>query len=111
MVCNQESAVGRLTESGKVTMEDAAAYTCLAEKLLGLPVLYIEYSGIYGDMDLVRRVSQTRKKIQLFYGGGIENIEQLDEVASYVDTVILGNVFYEDSDAAILLVESFKRQG
>lgn len=111
LVCNQQSAVGRLTESSKITKEDAVAYTNLAEELLGLQVLYIEYSGIYGDIDLIRRVSQTRKKIQLFYGGGIRNIDQLDEVALYVDTVILGNVFYEDPDAAMLMVESYKRQG
>ncbi len=110
LVCNQQSAVGRLTDSSKITKEDAVAYTHLAEELLGLPVLYIEYSGVYGDIDLIRQVSQTRKKTQLFYGGGIKSIAQLNEVALYVDTVILGNVFYENPDSALLIVESFKRQ-
>ncbi|MFZ5647547.1 MAG: heptaprenylglyceryl phosphate synthase [Bacillota bacterium] len=96
LVCNGDSAVGRLTGAGEVTEEDAAAYAVLAEEIYRLPLLYVEYSGKFGDLDLVRAVSKSRKKIHLFYGGGIKTPEQIQLLASLVDTVVIGNMFYDN---------------
>ena len=100
LVCNQNSAVGRLTEVDKISIKDAEAYTVLAEELLGLPLLYIEYSGVFGDIDLVESISRARKNIHLFYGGGITSPQLFKTVAPLVDTVVVGNVFYEDPQGA-----------
>lgn len=110
LVCNEDSAVGRLTGAGEISPGDAAAYTVLAEEIYRIPVLYIEYSGRFGDMELVRAVSGARKKIHLVYGGGVKTPEQLLRVAPLVDTVVAGNIFYEDPAAARGLLSTF-RQG
>ncbi|WP_031513712.1 heptaprenylglyceryl phosphate synthase [Desulfofalx alkaliphila] len=100
LVCNQKSAVGRLTGTGKVNSEDAAAYAVLAENIYRLPVLYIEYSGSFGDLELIKKVAGVTKKIHLIYGGGIKSPEQLQAVYPLVDTVVLGNIFYENAAQA-----------
>lgn len=107
LVCNQDSAVGRLTEAKQVSADDAVAYTILAQELLRLPILYIEYSGTFGDIDLIKNVSRVNKSMHLFYGGGIKNPAQLEQVAPLVDTVVVGNIFYEDPDSALAAVDSF----
>lgn len=108
LVCNGDSAVGRLTGSGEISPVDAAAYTVLAEEIYRIPLLYIEYSGRFGDMELVRAVSGARKKIHLVYGGGVKTPEQFRRVAPLVDTVVAGNIFYEDPAAALKLLRSFR---
>ncbi len=111
LVCNPDSAVGRLTGAAVPSVEDAVAYTVLAEEIFRLPLLYIEYSGAFGDPDLVRAVSGARKRIHLVYGGGIKTSSQLNTVAQLVDTVVVGNVFYDSPEQAGNLVKSFKRKG
>lgn len=111
LVCNAGSAVGRLTGAADPSVDDAVAYAVLAEEIFRLPLLYIEYSGAFGDPDLVRAVAGARKKIHLVYGGGIKTPAQLDIMASLADTVVVGNVFYENPAQAGELVNSFKRKG
>lgn len=108
LVCNGDSAVGRLTGAGEVGAVEAAAYTVLAEEVYRLPLLYIEYSGRFGDLDLVRAVSGARKKIHLVYGGGIKTSRQLQLVAPLVDTVVIGNIFYEDPSGIPSLLAGIK---
>lgn len=107
LVCNTDSAVGRLTGAVGITVEDAVAYTVLAEEIYHLPLLYIEYSGVFGDTELVGAVSRVRKNIHLVYGGGIKTPGQLWKVASLVDTVVIGNILYEDPRQARVVIESF----
>lgn len=47
----------------------------LADKLLRLPIFYLEYSGTYGDVELVKNVKAELKQAKLYYGGGISNAE------------------------------------
>lgn len=108
LVCNRDSAVGRLTGAGHVAAGDAAAYTALAEEIYRIPLLYIEYSGVFGDLELIREASGARKDIRLFYGGGIKTPEQLGAVAPLVDTVVIGNIIYEDPLQALEVVRSFR---
>lgn len=106
LVCNRDSAVGRLTCAEQLTVEDAAAYTVLAEEIFRIPLLYIEYSGVFGDLELVRAVSGAKKNIHLFYGGGIKTPEHLEAVAPLVDTVVIGNIIYENPEQALEVVKS-----
>lgn len=106
LVCNIDSAVGRLTRAGRLTAEDAAAYTVLAEEIFRFPLLYIEYSGLFGDLELVRAVSGAKKNIHLFYGGGIRTPEHLKAVAPLVDTAVVGNIIYENPKQALKVVRS-----
>jgi len=95
LVCNPRSAVGRKTGAGNVNIIDAAAYVTLAEKVFNLPVFYIEYSGRYGDVNLVKAVAGARENIHLFYGGGIDSLQHAKTMLEYVDTIIVGNLMYQ----------------
>lgn len=109
LVCNPDSAVGRLTGAGRVSVEDAVAYTHLAQSIFGLPVLYIEYSGVFGDMELVRAVARAKKNIHLVYGGGIKTPGQLLSAASLADTVVMGNIIYDDPGQAAEMIKYIKK--
>src|SRR5699024_2198427 len=63
------------TNCTKPTVEDALAYAYMAEKFFNLPSFYIEYSGQYGDIDLVKQASEVLNETLLFYGGGITTLE------------------------------------
>lgn len=107
VVLNQASAVAGLTQSrADLTLQDVVAYARLADKLLGLPVFYLEYSGTYGDPALVKEVKGVLENSCLFYGGGICTGEQAREMASLADTIVVGNIIYEDLPRALETVNA-----
>lgn len=111
LVCNPDSAAGRLTGAGRVSVEDAVAYTHLAQSIFRLPVLYIEYSGVFGDMELLEAVARAKRNIHLVYGGGIKTPGQLLSAASLADTVVIGNIVYDDPGQAGNIVKGFNFKG
>lgn len=96
IVGNPDSAVGRLTGVKLLTTEDAVAYATLADKIFHLPIIYIEYSGIYGDTELVKKVSAAAGTARIFYGGGIYTIAQAKSMLEIVDTIVIGNALYDN---------------
>ncbi|MCG7337406.1 heptaprenylglyceryl phosphate synthase [Sporosarcina sp. ACRSM] len=88
--------------------EDVIAYARMAEHLFKLPVFYMEYSGIYGDPEMVEAASRVLENTRLFYGGGITNAEEAKTMAALADTVIVGNIIYKDLKAALSTVEAVK---
>ncbi|WP_054957556.1 heptaprenylglyceryl phosphate synthase, partial [Paenibacillus dakarensis] len=71
IVLNPDATVAKLTSAeAQMSEESAAAYAQIADKLMSLPVVYLEYSGTFGDMDTVRAVRRSLDHSQLFYGGG-----------------------------------------
>lgn len=44
----------------------------------------------------------------LYYGGGITSAEQAGEMAEFADTVVVGNIIYDDLNAAIETVKAVK---
>lgn len=88
--------------------EDIVAYARMAEHLFKLPVFYMEYSGTYGDVEMVRAAARMLNKTKLFYGGGIKNAEDAKTMAEIADTVIVGNVIYDNLKAALSTVDAVK---
>ena len=108
-VLNPEAKVAQLTEAKcDLTEDDVIAYARLADKLLHLPIFYLEYSGTYGDVELVKNVKAELKQAKLYYGGGISNAEQAKEMAQYADTVVVGNIIYDDIKSALKTVKAVK---
>ncbi len=96
LILNSNSAVGRITRSKtNLSMEEILAYATLADRYFKFPIFYIEYSGTYGNSDVVKAVKGNLKNSTLFYGGGITDGEKAREMSSHADTIIVGNLLYE----------------
>ncbi|MFP4117125.1 MAG: phosphoglycerol geranylgeranyltransferase [Candidatus Aenigmatarchaeota archaeon] len=111
IVLNPESAVGMVTQAKTdLTPEEVAAYATIAEKYYDFPIIYIEYSGTFGDPKVVKAVKEALDEAHLFYGGGIKSEEQARKMAEYADSVIVGNVIYEDDlDVYLSTVKGSKK--
>ncbi len=108
-VLNPESKVARLTEANTALSEDdVIAYARMAENLYHFPIFYLEYSGTYGSPGLVQQVAGVLERTKLFYGGGIRTVEQANQMLAYADTIVIGNLIYENLHEALRTVEAVK---
>lgn len=108
-ILNKESKVGLLTKANtELKEEDIVAFAHMAEKMFQLPIFYMEYSGKYGVPSIVHAVQKALKTTKLFYGGGIETTEQAKEMAQFADTIVVGNVIYDDIEKALATVKAVK---
>ena len=108
-ILNSECKAAQLTKANtKLTVEDVRAYAMMAEKMFQLPIFYLEYSGKYGDVELVSDVKKVLKNTTLFYGGGISTVEQAAEMAKHANVIVVGNAIYENFDQALATVKSVK---
>lgn len=105
IILNEEATAAKLTAARtKLDEAEFIAHVQMADRLMRLPVVYIEYSGIFGDMALLERARSVIHQAQLFYGGGIDNADKARRSAAFAHTVVVGNVIYEDLEAALSTV-------
>jgi len=108
-ILNKDCKAAQLTEANTdLSKEDAAAYAMMAERMFHLPVFYLEYSGTYGEKDVVKEVKNALENTLLFYGGGISNREQASEMAALADVIVVGNSLYENIEEALQTVRAVK---
>ncbi|MFC7372494.1 heptaprenylglyceryl phosphate synthase [Fictibacillus iocasae] len=109
VILNPDCKAAKLSHAKPaLTADDVVAYARLAEKMFKLPIFYVEYSGMYGDPELVKDVSGVLSETKLYYGGGIKTAEQARDMAQYADTVVVGNVIYENVKQALETVKAVK---
>ena len=65
-----------------------------AEELYRFPIMYVEYSGTYGDVDKVKAIANMLQHTQLFYGGGITNIDKANEECLTLRIPLLSAILY-----------------
>lgn len=109
VIVNEESTAGRVTEaSAPQTLEDLLAFAHLADKLLRMPIFYVEYSGVFGNMDWVRKARDILGGARLFYGGGIDSYAKAAEAARCAHTIVVGNAVYYNLPDALATVEAVR---
>ncbi|MFD2116941.1 heptaprenylglyceryl phosphate synthase [Paenibacillus yanchengensis] len=107
IVLHEQSTVAKLTQAEtQLSKEQVVAHVQMADRLMRLPIIYIEYSGTFGEMEIVSTVQKTVTEAQLFYGGGIDSVDKAKKAAQFADTVVVGNVVYTDLPAALATVEA-----
>lgn len=108
-VLNPDAKVARLTRAETdCSEEQMVAYARLVEHLFEWPVLYIEYSGRFGDLELMQAARSVCRRSRIFYGGGIATKKQAIEVAKVADTVVVGNLIYTHAEQAARTVKWVK---
>lgn len=108
-IMNRHSSAARRTDAdAALDMDDIVAFSRFSESVLRMPIFYLEYSGTYGDIEVVKKVSQTLEHARLFYGGGIQTAEQAVDMAKWADTVVVGNALYENKEEALKTVNAVK---
>jgi phosphoglycerol geranylgeranyltransferase len=102
IVLNPDSSVCKLTKSiCDLRPSEVAAYATIADHYFHFPIVYIEYSGTYGDPNVVKSVSDVLDKSLLYYGGGINSAEKAAQMSKFADTIVVGNAVY-DQGATVL---------
>ncbi|MBB6450800.1 putative glycerol-1-phosphate prenyltransferase [Geomicrobium halophilum] len=108
-ILNRNSSAARRTNAdAAMDMDDIVAFSRFSENVLQMPIFYLEYSGTYGNEEVVKKVSETLEHAQLFYGGGIRNSQQAAQMAVWADTVVVGNAIYENKEEALDTVKAVK---
>jgi putative glycerol-1-phosphate prenyltransferase len=109
-ILNGECKAAKLTNANtNLDVEDVKAYAMMAEKMFHLPIFYLEYSGMYGDINTVAEVKKILgENTSLFYGGGISSPEQAREMSGFADVTVVGNAIYDNLNAALRTVQAVK---
>ncbi|MFD0590701.1 heptaprenylglyceryl phosphate synthase [Paenibacillus sp. GCM10027627] len=107
IILNEEATAAKLTGARcGLGEEELIAHIRMADRLMRLPVIYIEYSGTFGDMDLLKSARGAVTEARLFYGGGIDSAEKAAQAAASAHTIVVGNIIYTDLAAALSTVEA-----
>lgn len=109
IVCNPDAAVAQLTDARMPAgPADVAAWATVAERVLGLPLVYIECSGRLADPGLVLAARQAVATAHVVYGGGIDSAASAARLAAVADTVVVGNVVHTDWNRLGAIVEAVR---
>ncbi|WP_148412972.1 phosphoglycerol geranylgeranyltransferase [Haloferax sp. KTX1] len=110
IVLNPESSVAEYTDADTdQSAEDVASFARVAEKMFGQKIIYVEYSGTYGDPEKVGAAHDALDDATLFYGGGIHDYETAYEMGQHADAVVVGNLLHDEGvDAVRETVEGAK---
>jgi len=102
IVLNPESAAATLTQSDcDLSPADVAAYAEVGEQMLGQEIVYAEYSGTFGDPEVVAAAADALEDATLFYGGGIHDYESANTMADHADTVVVGDLVHDEGVDAV----------
>ncbi|MFB6171901.1 MAG: phosphoglycerol geranylgeranyltransferase [Haloarculaceae archaeon] len=102
VVLNPDSSVAEYTGANcDLDPADVAAYAEVAERLFGQTIVYIEYSGTFGDPEVVAAAADATADATLFYGGGVHDYDTAHTMARHADTVVVGNLVHDEGCDAV----------
>ncbi|EMA49727.1 geranylgeranylglyceryl phosphate synthase-like protein [Halococcus morrhuae DSM 1307] len=102
IVLNPDSSVATYTQANcDLDAEDVAAYATIAERMFGQEIVYVEYSGTFGDPEIVAAAGDALDEATLFYGGGIHDYDSAHEMGERADTVVVGDLVHDEGVDAV----------
>jgi len=102
VVLNPDASVAEYTDADcDQSADDVAAYAAVAEKLFGQEIVYIEYSGTFGDPDVVRAAADALEASTLFYGVGIDDYDSAHTMGQHADVVVVGDLLHDEGCEAV----------
>ena len=102
IVLNPDSSVATYTDADcDIDADEVAAYAEVAEQLFGQRIIYVEYSGTFGDSEIVRAAADSVEAASVFYGGGIRDYDAAYEMGRHADTVIVGDLVHDEGVDAV----------
>lgn len=106
IILNPQATVAQLTQARTLLEpKDVIAYAQIADRMFHMPIVYIEYSGHFGDMEILSKVKAVLHQAHLFYGGGIDSLEKAQQAARIAHTIVVGNIIYYDLEQALQTVK------
>ncbi|CQR50838.1 phosphoglycerol geranylgeranyltransferase [Haloferax massiliensis] len=110
IVLNPESSVAEYTDADTdQSAEDVASFARVAEKMFGQKIIYVEYSGTYGDPEKVGAAHDALDEATLFYGVFFFKQKTAYEMGQHADAVVVGNLLHDEGvDAVRETVEGAK---
>lgn len=108
IIANPDCTAAKVASARMPSAEETVALARYADRLLRLPIVYIEYSGKFGDMETAARAKAALSGARLFYGGGIDSAESAVAAAEAADTIVVGNIIYQSLAAALSTVRAIK---
>ncbi|MFU8868421.1 phosphoglycerol geranylgeranyltransferase [Natronococcus sp.] len=102
IVMNPEADVATLTEADcDLEADDVEAYAKVAERMFGQEIVYLEYSGMLGDEEIVAAASEGVDESTLFYGGGIRDYDSAYRMARHADVIVVGDLAHDEGVDAL----------
>ncbi|QIB73310.1 putative phosphoglycerol geranylgeranyltransferase [Halogeometricum borinquense] len=102
IVLNPEASVAQLTDANcDQSADDVASYASVAERMFGQEIVYVEYSGMFGDTEKVRAAHDALDDATLFYGGGIRDYDAAYEMGQHTDVVVVGDLLHDEGVDAV----------
>lgn len=116
IIQNPDSAAAREANVGEddpCSPREAKRRAMAAERHLESELVYVEYSGTFGDeeaAEILRAVSEALSWSRLWYGGGLDSRERADAMlAAGADAVVVGDVFHRIADEEAAICERASR--
>jgi len=69
--------------------------------MFGQEIVYVEYSGTFGDPATVEAAAAALEDSTLFYGGGIHDYDTAATMAAHADVVVVGDLVHDEGCEAV----------
>ncbi len=102
IVLNPDASVAEYTDADcDQSADDVASFARVAEKMFGQEIIYLEYSGTFGDPEIVEAAAGALDESTLFYGGGVHDYDDAYEMGQYADVVVVGDLLHDEGCEAV----------
>ena len=101
IIMNQDCKAFKHAQCHAVEDAEFIAMIHMLDKLYKMDYIYIEYSGAFGDRELVAEAYEAAEHASIVYGGGIVSEDTARRMDSVSDIMVVGNIIYDDVEQAL----------